>query len=871
MPYQKEAYEWLKGKHYALLADEPGVGKTCSAILWAADLRPALVIAPANAVINWAEKEIKGMWRPDDSVILLDGKQDFPKKLPDWVVMSYGMMDKYLDDMKIAGFQSIVVDEAHMVKNMTAKRTQHLLNLVEPDEYEKLRIADLNGDTAKVERLQKRIAKLRPIPNRLAVTGTPVLNRPIELFALLMFLGLKKRKDYKEFVETYTVSEEGRHGTIWKGAKNLDQLYDYMKPFMLRRYKKDVLKDLPPKVNKSMFVPITNAKEYREAETNFLSWLAENKGEEAASRAVDAEVIVQMNTLRQLAAVGKVQPVADWMKPCSMTGSKMLVFSSFTEPLQELNRIKEPLSALYTGADSKEQRQKVIEQFQHDPGLCFFLGTVGAAGVAITLTAADRVAFLDLPWTPGGKIQAEDRAHRRGQKKTVEVYNVLAKGTIDERMLELLAQKEQIIAQAVDGKTIDEANAGSIANSLMQSFITAPNLSDTIEEYVPDKPDEDMNEIEDEIIQGVMSDSSYSGEITYPKNTMKGYQLDDSATVTPTSIIPKEWAKYTVSLKLERSPEWSAEKAPIVQSPRDCQRFFTEMRKADREYCLVICVDTHHHLIGLFELSIGDNDSALVNAMEVCRIAAKSGAVDVLMAHNHPSGDPTPSDADREVFKKVRDALVLMRVQLLDFFVVGQHQDYGIAFDTRIAVQGTLEDSIVAHLFDHDYTYLAKKLDHCNLSERDQVQIFGWRPLRNFLSWATSRKEPVQVCAAGMTHGVYQITILGVAGSRDSDISMRVKSVPGLKRVFTQENNAVFEIVVPEETDKPLEWQPQEVSHKAARKEPVEQTALFDKSTMLRSDPVNGEVSSVDIPLSCGSRPVDPIIRKAIHNAEEIE
>jgi hypothetical protein len=122
-----------------------------------------------------------------------------------------------------------------------------------------------------------------------------------------------------------------------------------------------------------------------------------------------------------------------------------------------------------------------------------------------------------------------------------------------------------------------------------------------------------------------------------------------------------------------------------------------------------------------------------------------------------------------------------------------------------------------------------------------------------------------------MTHGVYQITILGVAGSRDSDISMRVKSVPGLKRVFTQENNAVFEIVVPEETDKPLEWQPQEVSHKAARKEPVEQTALFDKSTMLRSDPVNGEVSSVDIPLSCGSRPVDPIIRKAIHNAEEIE
>jgi hypothetical protein len=124
-----------------------------------------------------------------------------------------------------------------------------------------------------------------------------------------------------------------------------------------------------------------------------------------------------------------------------------------------------------------------------------------------------------------------------------------------------------------------------------------------------------------------------------------------------------------------------------------------------------------------------------------------------------------------------------------------------------------------------------------------------------------------------MTHGVYQITLLGLSnhGERIADVKERAKSVPGLKPIFSQDNNTVYEIVVPEETDKPLEWQPQEVSHKAARKESADQAAMFDKSTMLRSDPVNGEVSSVDIPLTCGSRPVDPIIRKAIHNAEEIE
>jgi len=196
---------------------------------------------------------------------------------------------------------------------------------------------------------------LKPITNRLAVTGTPVLNRPIELFALLRFLGLKKQNEYKEFLDTYTVHEEVRGRVMFTGAKNLDRLNEYIKPFMLRRYKKDVLKDLPPKVHTPMFVPISNADEYKEAERNFLGWLAKTKGEDAADRAADAEVIAQMNALRQLAAAGKVGPVNDWLKPCSMTGSKVIVFSSFVEPLKQLALLKEPLAALYTGADSKEK------------------------------------------------------------------------------------------------------------------------------------------------------------------------------------------------------------------------------------------------------------------------------------------------------------------------------------------------------------------------------------------------------------------------------------------------------------------------------------------------------------------------------------
>jgi hypothetical protein len=255
--------------------------------------------------------------------------------------------------------------------------------------------------------------------------------------------------------------------------------------------------------------------------------------------------------------------------------------------------------------------------------------------------------------------------------------------------------------------------------------------------------------------------------------------------------------------------------------------------------------------------------------------------------------------------------------------------------------QGYLSDvdpiaEIVAQLLDNDYTYLARKLSGCNLSERDQIQVFGWRPLRNFLSWAMSRKEPVQVCAAGMTHGVYQITLLGLSnhGERIADVTARAKSVPGLKPIYSQDNNTVYEIVVPEETEKTLEWQPQEVSHKAARREPVEQAAMFESdqvkanlkrsihdelkaikdyedrgtgadektaelykeirrdelthydaftkrlaklqgtalndNSMYRSDPVNGELSSVDIPLTCGTQPVEPHIKEAINHAEEV-
>ncbi|OBW62929.1 MAG: hypothetical protein A9183_00705 [Dehalococcoides mccartyi] len=464
--FQKEGVAWLKNKASALLADEMGLGKTPQAIFWGADHRPVLVVVPASLIFNW-KREISEMWRQHDKVVILDGQNKLPDPLPDWTVVTYGMTAKYLPALRKAGFQAVIIDEAHLVKNLDTHRTKAILELVEPKEKQPTD---------------------RPIPNRLAVTGTPILNRPIELFALLVFLGFKRRSEFPNFLQTYTESKVVKGRRIYTGAKNLGHLHQTLQSIMLRRLKKDVLKQLPPKTQTPMFVPISNAKEYKEAELDFIRYLVKTKGTEAARRASKAELITRMNTLRQLAAQGKVDAVSDWLKPCRETGNKVLVFSNFLEPLERLKQMKQVSSPIYSGSLAKENRQALVDKFQRDPDQCYFFGTVGAAGVGITLTSANRVAFLDLPWTPGGKVQAEDRAHRIGQKKPVEIVNVLAKGTIDERMMEILAYKEMVIAQAIDGKSRQEAFENSISTELLNSFIHKPFLSDPVQ-YVKEEDD----------------------------------------------------------------------------------------------------------------------------------------------------------------------------------------------------------------------------------------------------------------------------------------------------------------------------------------------------------------------------------------------
>ena len=651
-PFQEQGVAFLKDKEAALLADDMGLGKTPQAIYWGAERQPALVVVPAAILYNWQE-ELTEKWRPSDGVLLLLG-QPLPRKLPAWTIMTYGMLPRYLPSLRRAGFRSIIIDEAQAIKNMDARRTRNVLDLVAP---------------------LKPLATDKLIPSRLAVTGTPIMNRPPELFPILAFLGKEPRSGYDRWLSRFAVME--RHGlrlefTGWRG---LDTMHRELKPFMVRRCKEEVLTQLPKKIYRPIYTALTNAEEYLNAERDFLTWLQKNVGQEAVARiefSIRAQALVKMNYLRQLAAKGKVGPVLDFLKPCTETGHKVIAFSNFIEVVDALKTAK-PDSVLVKGDTEKAERAQAVKKFQTDPATCFFFGTVGAAGVGITLTAADRVVFVDLPWTPGGKAQAEDRAHRIGQTKPLEVIPFLARGTIDERIMQIIAEKEVTIAQAIDGLDKDMALQSSISSQLLGQF-----LGMVREGRAPERPPQYLSEQDIITIEGVRQPQP--GAFQYSTEPLPPLTLRQGAE----TVIPPEYREAQVETRVERRAAWSQEQAPAFTNPQSFQPLFSLMRHADREFLLAIYLDVRLKIIGMQELAIGQRSEVSFPLDAFLRSGILLNADNIVFAHNHPSGDPSPSEPDMRAWSTVKRSAELQNMKVLDFLVVGKDADYSIASSRRM-------------------------------------------------------------------------------------------------------------------------------------------------------------------------------------------
>lgn len=296
----------------------------------------------------------------------------------------------------------------------------------------------------------------------IAMSGTPLMNNPLDLYFPLHWLGYEKNSFYK-FKQHYC-NLGGWGGSQVVGYKNLEEIREMMEQIMLRRLKTEVL-DLPEKIRKIEYVDMTPKQNqiYKEVYNGVMSELQKIKFSNnplsmmIRLRQATGWTGILSNTVQESA---KMERMIELVHEIVTSGQKAIIFSNW-ESMTEVARdkLKSYNPAYITGATKADERMKEVERFQTDNNCKVIIGTIGAMGTGLTLTAAQNVIFLDSPWNMALKAQAEDRAHRIGTKGTVNIITLVCKDTIDERIEELVEKKGQIADALVDGKvSIEDIN-----------------------------------------------------------------------------------------------------------------------------------------------------------------------------------------------------------------------------------------------------------------------------------------------------------------------------------------------------------------------------------------------------------------------------
>ncbi|HEX6715377.1 MAG TPA: DEAD/DEAH box helicase [Thermoleophilaceae bacterium] len=424
MPFQTAGVVYALRQKRTFIADEQGLGKTIQALtaIEAAEAYPAIVVCPASLKLNWLRECAR--WLPGRRAEPLSGRRG-PLPLADIVVVNYDVLDARADSLAELEPGAIVFDESHYVKNPKANRTKAAIDLS---------------------------ARLPEDALRLALTGTPLVNRPRELVPQLRALG--RLGDFGS-----GASFERR----FDGQVARERLHWHLRSTCyVRRRKDEVLTQLPPKRRITVPVPLANEHEYRHLEEDLVDWLRQevvdpNQLAEKIDSALRAEALVKLNALRHVAARGKLHAAIEWVKTFLESGERLVVFAHHRDIQGELVHMF-PRAARILGSDSVEERQRNVELFQKKRGgasLC--ICSLEAASHGFTLTASANVAFLELGWTPAKHDQAEDRVHRIGQDRHVTAWYLLAADTIDERIAALIDYKRAVVGSVTDGSAGSEA------------------------------------------------------------------------------------------------------------------------------------------------------------------------------------------------------------------------------------------------------------------------------------------------------------------------------------------------------------------------------------------------------------------------------
>jgi SWI/SNF-related matrix-associated actin-dependent regulator 1 of chromatin subfamily A len=425
-PFQRAGVCYLLRRRRAFLADEQGLGKTIEALatVQASEAYPAVVVCPANLKLNWL-REIE-RWLPGRSVRLLSGLgRSSGSDDAEITVVNYDILEARLPELLAEHPQAVVIDEAHYCKNPAAKRTRAV---------------------------QKLAAGVPAEGLVLALSGTPIVNRPTELISQLRILG--RLEDFGSGVQ---------FGARFRGADAHQRLHWHLRArCYVRRLKRDVLPQLPAKTRAVVPVELDNEAEYRLAERDLLAWLRSQpldlrELDAKVAAALRAERLVRLNALKLLAARGKLAAALAWIHDFSTSGERLVVFARHRE-VQRAVVERFPSALHILGEDRPGARDEALRSFQEadGPGNQLIVCSMEVAGQGLTLTRASNVAFLELDWTPAKHDQAEDRCHRIGQRDAVTAYYLLAAETVDETIATLLERKRAVIEAVTDGREEDE-------------------------------------------------------------------------------------------------------------------------------------------------------------------------------------------------------------------------------------------------------------------------------------------------------------------------------------------------------------------------------------------------------------------------------
>jgi SWI/SNF-related matrix-associated actin-dependent regulator 1 of chromatin subfamily A len=464
-PHQVEGVAFLLGRRRAILADDMGLGKTRQAIVSMRHASPHgrfLVVCPASVKRNWA-REILAI-APASSVGVLEGSVAVPYPLPDWTIVNYDILARHVEALGSAAWSGIVFDEAHYLKNHTSARSRLARQLV-----------DRGTDAAP-----------RGAANDLAVyllTGTPLTNRPRDLFVLLQLAGHPLGRSFLSFAKRYCAAEKNDFGWKTDGASNLEELTAQLHGVMLRR-SKDAVLALPPKLRTWLPVTVpagTGAREIRAVVDLLIRSTGPAEGAGGGGQGRERiELLAHLTKARQQLAVAKGGATIDFVSGAVEQGEKVIVFSCFDEPLQAFARAFGDQAVLLTGRTPVKKRQALVDRFQNNDDVRVFLANIVAGGVGINLTAASQVVFNDLDWVPANHWQAEDRAYRIGQTRTVNVTYLVAMDTVDDFVQTVLDTKGALVNAVVEGQAIDGDLGGNVLDELQRALrAISPGLADS--------------------------------------------------------------------------------------------------------------------------------------------------------------------------------------------------------------------------------------------------------------------------------------------------------------------------------------------------------------------------------------------------------